>query len=205
MNILLKTKTFEKMEEKKGDIGHEESYDSYFSRLLADNRDVPEEHLDEFMKFMDRQTRAFREVKDRNSVDGERAVELGFSNVEEYRRHVREEEEYRTRLVIATGLDNKHHLANTFLLEALFIETNLQDIDNLYPHLSGRAILGKNSHQIVFDIIYQTCRGFDRTMTSCIMGYFGVVDVVDTQRTLGYDQQQEDSIRHSDSEESDYE
>lgn len=177
----------ENNDEKKHDLSPSlgESMEGYFSRLIADNMDIPTQHLEAFTKFMDQQANAYKQMNNRNSTDGKRAAELGFDTVAAYRDHVSQERKYRNRLVMARRMDDHRHAANVYAMEAVWITTNLQSIESVHPEFINKSMLGTHSHQILFDVIYSTCRGFDRSLVGSIMKFFGVVDVLAIQTQIG--------------------
>lgn len=159
-----------------------ESLEGYFARLIANNWDIPDHHVEEFTKFMDRQADAFKSMRERNSHEEKKALELGFDSLLEYREHISMERTFRERLTAVRRMEDFRHASNVFAMESLFIEWNRQSVDEIYPEFKNKLMLGKHSHQLIFDLIYSTCRGFNRNLVDSIMVYFGKVDTEKVQR-----------------------
>jgi hypothetical protein len=151
-----------------------EPLDVYFTRLIDENLDIPEIYLEEFYKFLDTQGQDFNQVID---SDNKHATDFGFETGKELRMHLMQEEKYNTQLKFAEIQANAQHVLNIYASEALFIETNMTTIIYTNPNLKDVAVLGVHSHQILFDLVYSTCRCMDRNVVGCIMMYFHVIDI----------------------------
>jgi hypothetical protein len=180
----------------------DESLDDYFFRIIMGNLDVSDDYVNKFQAFMQGQKSAMAEIQEcsasETKKDSSHAAELGFATVLEYRQHLADETSYRNRLTCSRHIDDRSHMYNVFAMESLFIEENRQSVATVYPEFMNGAQLGKHSHQIVFDIIYKTCRDFDRSLVGSVMEYFGIVDILNVQTQIGVLQPLADDESESD-------
>lgn len=175
------------------EIAQGESLESFFARLIESNQDIPETYLLEFCNFLDRQSQAFKQIKTIADSDAKRAKELGFESGEEFRKHLVQEQKYRTHMEVAQIQDNKHHVVNVYASEAAFFEANMAEIVYIRPALANVALLGTHSHQILSDLIYTTCREMDRQLVGSIMEFFQVVDIQQLTADIGPEPVEPDS------------
>lgn len=164
-----------------------ETNESYFSRVLTENLDIPDNMSQEFSNFLNQQTSAFRQIHERESENTRHARELGFDTLEEYHKHVDREKRWRRTVARSRQIDASHHIQNTFMAEAVFADTNREAINFVYPNYINREILGSHSHQILSDFIYRTCRQASRSLVESVMNYFGRVDIAKVQNQIGLD------------------
>jgi hypothetical protein len=158
-------------------IAQVESLELLFLSMTEGNQDIPEIHLSEFCKFLDRQSQAFKQNETNRKSDDKRAKENGFVSAEEFRKHSSQGKKYNILVASAKNQDNKQHVPNVYAAEALFIHVNMPEIIHIYPELANAALLGTHSHQILSDLLYTTCRKMCRQIVGCITSFFRVIDI----------------------------